>query len=193
MYAGVCSEQPSNHTKFPSGRPALTANWCRRVLGLDATAARSFVTLHNKLQRMDIQLIITHIPAHCANICRLLSAQGLNLVHPHASNRACVASIPLLRPVPGAARKGKASKDPTCMCFPTMEAGVQHCEESFLQVAVAHGLCQPRGRRLSLDKVGGRCTCLSTTVKLLVSDSEPVFQLVAQASCTFPAALPRSA
>ena len=32
---------------------------CRRVQGLDTTAARSFVTLHNKLQHMGIQASAT--------------------------------------------------------------------------------------------------------------------------------------
>ena len=34
----------------------MQPNCRRRVQGLDATAARSFVTLHNKLHRMGIQV-----------------------------------------------------------------------------------------------------------------------------------------
>ena len=34
----------------------MQSNCRRRVQGLDATAARSFVTLHNKLHRMGIQV-----------------------------------------------------------------------------------------------------------------------------------------
>lgn len=36
---------------------------CRRVQGLDATAARTFATLHNALKRTGVELILTHMPA----------------------------------------------------------------------------------------------------------------------------------
>ena len=35
---------------------------CRRVQGLDATAARTFATLHNALKRTGVELILTHMP-----------------------------------------------------------------------------------------------------------------------------------
>lgn len=54
----------------------------RRVQGLDATAARTFVTLHTKLHRMGIQLIITHLPTSRPSIQKLLVAQGLILMRP---------------------------------------------------------------------------------------------------------------
>ena len=57
-----------------------------------------------------------------------------------------------------------------CHWYPTMDAGCQHCEERFLSVAVAHGLCAPEARCLTLAQVGGGggarqcrvspCTCL---------------------------------
>lgn len=51
----LCMASPAYHAC-----PAMLCNTmpaCRRVLGVDATAARSFVTLHSKLQRMGIQVI----------------------------------------------------------------------------------------------------------------------------------------
>ncbi|PRW58410.1 sulfate transporter [Chlorella sorokiniana] len=107
----------------------------RRVQGLDATAARSFVTLHNKLHRMGIQLIITHIPARRGNVRRLLAAQGLILRQPTA-----VTDL-------------QDDSGPVCAWFPTMDAGCQHCEERFLAVAVAHGLCPPPAPAMTLAQV----------------------------------------
>lgn len=40
-----------------------------------------------------------------------------------------------------------------------MDAGCQHCEERFLEVAVAHGLCPPPAQRMSLAQVGCRRRC----------------------------------
>lgn len=42
----------------------------------------------------------------------------------------------------------------TCLWFPTMDAGCQHCEERLLEVAVAHGLCPPPAQRMGLEQVG---------------------------------------
>lgn len=109
----------------------------RRVQGLDATAARSFVTLHNKLQRMGIQLIITHITARNANVRELLAAQGLVLK----------------QPTPGAAFNWANDTGAVCHWFSTMDAGCQHCEERFLAVAVSQGLCPPPAHRLSLAQL----------------------------------------
>lgn len=36
--------------------------------------------------------------------------------------------------------------------FDTMERGVQHCEDQFLEIAVRHGLCQPRSLVMSLEE-----------------------------------------
>ena len=65
----------------PPALPGCLAG-CRRVQGLDATAARTFVTLHSKLHRKGIQLIITHLPTSRPGICKLLVAQGLILRRP---------------------------------------------------------------------------------------------------------------
>ena len=43
---------------------------------------------------------------------------------------------------------------PVCAWFPTMDAGCQHCEERFLAVAVAHGLCPPPAPAMTLAQVG---------------------------------------
>lgn len=132
------------HSALPSTAPPSR----RRVQGLDATAARSFVTLHRRLQRMGIQLAVAHIPAPCAHIRGLLEAQGLALVQPPdaGTGDGCPALV---------ATGGGAPTSPTaCLCFPTMESAVQHAEEAFLAVAVSHGLCQPQARRLTLAQVG---------------------------------------
>ncbi|KAL4452289.1 hypothetical protein ABPG75_007951 [Micractinium tetrahymenae] len=110
----------------------------RRVQGLDATAARSFVTLHSRLHRMGIQLLITHLPGgRNEHIRRRLAAQGLVLIQPPAS----------------AGSDWHADGGPVCPWFPTMDAANQHCEELFLATAVAHGLCPPPARRMSLAQV----------------------------------------
>lgn len=38
--------------------------------------------------------------------------------------------------------------------FSTMDAACQYCEEHFLSAAVAHGLCPPPARRMTLAQVG---------------------------------------
>lgn len=43
---------------------------------------------------------------------------------------------------------------PVCPWFPTMDAACQHCENLFLAAAVAHGLCPPPARRMTLAQVG---------------------------------------
>lgn len=40
-----------------------------------------------------------------------------------------------------------------CLWFPTLDAGCQFCEERFLEVAIAHGLCPPQAVRLTLAQV----------------------------------------
>ena len=53
--------------------------------------------------------------------------------------------------------------------FQTMEAGLQHCEEQFLAVAVAHRLCQPTPTCVSLAEVsraGGGATCAAAALGL---------------------------
>ncbi|GAB4822722.1 hypothetical protein N2152v2_009768 [Parachlorella kessleri] len=110
----------------------------RRVQGLDATAARTFVTLHSKLHRKGIQLIITHLPTSRPGICKLLVAQGLIL----------------RRPAEAAAGAGDSGDGgPACRWFSTMEAGLQYCEEQFLEVAVRYRLCRPMPCCVTLGEV----------------------------------------
>ena len=58
LKCSCCPGRPWGRCLLLSCRPACHALLpaCRRVLGVDATAARSFVTLHSKLQRMGIQV-----------------------------------------------------------------------------------------------------------------------------------------
>ncbi|KAL4431193.1 hypothetical protein ABPG75_006449 [Micractinium tetrahymenae] len=137
--AGSGGDQPTKVAAALAESPRYLILDFRRVQGLDATAARSFVTLHNKLTRMGIQLVITHITARNANVRELLAAQGLILRQPPASG----AGVP----------DWAADSASTCLWFPTMDAGAQHCEERFLAVAVAHGLCPPPAQRMSLAQV----------------------------------------
>lgn len=54
----------------------------RRVQGMDATTARTFTGLHTRLQRLGVQLIITHLPEEVPLIRTLLVSQGLILYRP---------------------------------------------------------------------------------------------------------------
>lgn len=38
-----------------------------------------------------------------------------------------------------------------CRVFDTMEDGIQHCEEQFLNIAISHGLCKSRETIMSLE------------------------------------------
>lgn len=134
---GTGGEQAANVAAALAESPRFLILDFRRVQGLDATAARSFVTLHNKLQRMGIQLIITHIPARRGNVRRLLAAQGLILRQPSPVRE-------------GQEEAGGGGA--VCAWFPTMDAGCQHCEEQFLGVAVAHALCPPPATCMSLEQ-----------------------------------------
>ncbi len=39
-----------------------------------------------------------------------------------------------------------------CRSFDTIEEGAQYCEERLLAVAVAHDLCRPPGKRMTLEE-----------------------------------------
>jgi hypothetical protein len=77
------------------------------VVGLDATAARTFGTLRNSMQRANVELVLTHVDD--GQIRRLLAAHGV-----------------IDRPDGGG--------DGGCRSFPRMEEGMRYCEEQFLQV-----------------------------------------------------------
>jgi hypothetical protein len=124
---------------------------CRRVQGLDATAARSFVTLHNRLQALGIQarlcwlrfclacvvaallqaadprvlpplqLILTHMDPNKSHIRKLLAAQGL----------------PLRQPTPGALAGDDGAQNARDLPFLCQ---TRRCCDLFAQVR-APGMC----------------------------------------------------
>lgn len=54
---------------------------CRRVQGLDATAARTFFSLRSGLERLGVELVLTHMPstryAQCMHACMRVCACAL--------------------------------------------------------------------------------------------------------------------
>ena len=40
----------------------MSVTWHRRVQGLDATAARTFYSLRSALERLGVELVLTHMP-----------------------------------------------------------------------------------------------------------------------------------
>ena len=55
--ATMCKRMPA------AGRFALSCFFCnRRVQGLDATAARTFYSLRSALERLGVELVLTHLP-----------------------------------------------------------------------------------------------------------------------------------
>ena len=85
----------------------------RRVNGLDATAARTFGTLCASLGARGIEMIITHVPKK--QMRKLMRSHGIIL--PDAE-----------------LEEGEKPPGSTAREFRTMEAGIQYCEEQFLQV-----------------------------------------------------------
>eukprot|EP00887_Chlorella_sp_A99_P005506 scaffold1.g5506.t1 len=116
----------------------------RRVQGLDATAARTFVTLAARLARMGVQLIIAHTPASSPSVKRLLMAQGLVLRKPSPLGAA------------GAADAAQAESEPAgnhCLWFASMDQALNYCEERFLEIAQRHRLCKPLAQSVTLAQV----------------------------------------
>lgn len=107
-----------------------------RVHGIDATAARNFLTLSSRLAvRGGIRLIMTGLRPNETGrrIRRLLGGQGLTMVHPTS------AGSPSL------------SYDPSsCLCFTSMDEGLTWCEDHFLTIAESYGVCEPRPERVDL-------------------------------------------
>lgn len=58
---------------------------------MDATAARTFVSLHVRLQRLGVQLVITHLPDEVPALRKLLASQGLILRTPSGQEEGHVA------------------------------------------------------------------------------------------------------
>lgn len=123
---------------------------------------------------------MTHLPArHAAtNVRARLAAQGLVLHQPEplasgcaqlgiesGERWACMLHYPVSRDgVPAAAYKlphlsfpapsiPRYPADSRVPWFNTMDAACQYCEEHFLSAAVAHGLCPPPARRMTLAQV----------------------------------------
>ncbi|KFM27070.1 Uncharacterized protein C24H6.11c [Auxenochlorella protothecoides] len=109
----------------------------KRVQGMDATAARTFVSLHVRLQRLGVQLVITHLPDEVPALRKLLASQGLILRTPSGQEEGHVAG-------------SEIEAAGTCQWFETMEAGLHFCEEQFLDVAIESGLCSPRRSDVTL-------------------------------------------
>ncbi|KAK9847078.1 hypothetical protein WJX84_002130 [Apatococcus fuscideae] len=104
----------------------------RRVNGLDATAARTFGTLCASLGARGIEMIITHVPKK--QMRKLMRSHGIIL--PDAE-----------------LEEGEKPPGSTAREFRTMEAGIQYCEEQFLQVAMAYGLIRPPAQTMSLTEI----------------------------------------
>ena len=81
--------------------------------GLDATAARTFGTLCASLGARGIEMIITHVPKR--QMRRLMRSHGIILPDAELED-------------------GEKPPGSTAREFRTMEAGIQYCEEQFLQV-----------------------------------------------------------
>lgn len=107
-----------------------------RVHGIDATAARNFLTLNSRLAvRGGVRLIITGLRANDTGrrIRKLLGGQGLTMVHPSPEGTTEGNTSPTF------------SYDPSsCLCFPSMDEGLRWCEDHFLKIAESYGVCEPQ-------------------------------------------------
>ncbi|KAK9811232.1 hypothetical protein WJX72_000395 [[Myrmecia] bisecta] len=97
----------------------------RLVHGLDATAAQTFSTLRTTLGRLGVELVLTNI--HDEEMKQLLKAHGV---------------------IDDSSRGHHAR---ACRAFATMEAGMQYCEEQYLDLAVQHGLCGRRSAVMTVE------------------------------------------
>lgn len=114
-----------------------------RVHGIDATAARSFLTLQSRLRRQGVRLVLTGLRNDDTGrrVRKLLVGQGLILQRPTPPNSSAVTS-----PSAGAGAGGGgglSESNEECAWFPSMDEGLHWCEESFLHIAERHGLCEP--------------------------------------------------
>ena len=131
-----------------------------RVHGIDATAARSFLTLHSRLKQRGIRLALTGLRADDAagkRVRKLLIGQGLILQRPtlptsslnfDSDNHGAAAAVS-----PTAAAAAAIADNTTCAWFPTIDEGLNWCEESFLHVAEKYGLCDPPAVSVTLAEV----------------------------------------
>ncbi|KAL4547721.1 hypothetical protein Ndes2526B_g06954 [Nannochloris sp. 'desiccata'] len=127
-----------------------------RVHGIDATAARSFLTLHGRLKQRGVRLALTGIRADDAagkRVRKLLIGQGLILQTPTlpTSSLDFETAVPPMSPT--AADSSSPSSSGSCAWFPTIDEGLNWCEESFLHVAEKYGLCDPPAASVTLAEV----------------------------------------
>lgn len=125
-----------------------------RVHGIDATAARSFLTLHNRLNQRGVRLALTGLRADDAagkRVRKLLIGQGLILQRPTLPTSSLNFETAVSPRSPIAADSSLPSS--TCAWFPTIDEGLNWCEESFLHVAEKHGLCDPPAVSVTLTEV----------------------------------------
>ncbi|KAK9824383.1 hypothetical protein WJX72_009880 [[Myrmecia] bisecta] len=105
----------------------------RRVNGLDATAARTFSTLHSSLQQLGVELILTSLPPSRSRLRWLLLAHGVILEDSDWTDES-----------------GEEGAPAHCRSFPNMDSGLQFCEEKFLEVAVHFSLCRTMASSVTL-------------------------------------------
>lgn len=84
--------------------------------------------MHSSLKRMEIDLVITHLPPSKPEIKQLLQANGV-------------------------IAKSDTEHRGRCLAFPSMERGLAYCEERMLDVAVQFGLCRPLDEEMTLAEV----------------------------------------
>ena len=152
-----------------------------RVLGMDATAARALLTLHNRLNRRGVALALTGLrddePGR--RLRRLLFGQGVILKQSatrsedgitwdndsdtlvssdgrDASAEGIVFATDgnINRPDRGTPlEQFEITSDSAHIdWFPTMDAGMSHFEEIFLGIGRKHGLCPPSIHRMSIEE-----------------------------------------
>jgi SulP family sulfate permease len=128
-----------------------------RVHGIDATAARSFLTLHSRLNQRGVRLALTGLRADDAagkRVRKLLIGQGLILQRPTMPASSLDAPVSPTSPMSATADgSGGGSAASTCAWFPTIDEGLNWCEESFLHVAEKYGLCDPPAVSVTLAEV----------------------------------------
>mmetsp|Transcript_6977 Transcript_6977/g.19685 ORF Transcript_6977/g.19685 Transcript_6977/m.19685 type:complete len:866 (+) Transcript_6977:118-2715(+) len=97
----------------------------RKVTGFDATAAQTFNVLRQRLEKLGVEMVITHIPQSRMYIHHLLVAYGVA-----APGDICTAAT---APPPSPAG---------CLVFDGLNTGLHFCEERLLEVAVERGVCE---------------------------------------------------
>ena len=129
-----------------------------RVHGIDATAARSFSTLNNRLTQRGVQLVLTGLHSDDAGsrMKKLLVGQGLILQKPSSYQTTDTAAANNSMDTTTAGGGGTTSTGVpagTCAWFSSMDDGLTWCEESFLAIAEKYHLCEPPPVCVTLSEV----------------------------------------